>query len=270
MSGPSEGPSRSGRPSRRLPRRLRTAASLLRRLAPRVAAVEDELDALPRLVAAGATCLDVGAKHGAYTLVLADAAGPEGHVVAFEPLPGPRRLLRTARRLLGGGTVETVAAAVAQEDGEGTIGLPVRRGVPVPGRAFLTSSADGLGSNAGWRHTAHATRVVTLDAWCAAADVAHVDLIKVDVEGAEQRVLAGAEHVLRRDRPTLLVELEDRHLGRFGTDARRVFDGLLARGYRAAVLAGDGWRRIGAPSRTRRNHLFWHPDGPHPTLRLTG
>lgn len=250
------------------PARLRAAAGLLRRLAPRLAAVEDELDALPALVQPGDVCLDVGAKHGAYTLVLAEAAGPRGRVVAFEPLAGPRRVLRGGRQLLGGRTVRVIAAAVAARGGRGTIGLPRRRGVPVPGRAFLASAADGLGSNAGWRHRAVPTPLVSVDDWCAAAAVDRVDVIKVDVEGAEQQVLDGARHVLDRSRPTLLVELEDRHLGRFGTDARRVFDGLLAHGYRAAVLAGDGWRRVTAPSDTRRNHLFWHPDGPHPALRL--
>lgn len=250
--------------------RLRAAAGLLRRLAPRIGAVEDELDALPTLVRPGDVCLDVGAKHGAYTLVLAEAAGPHGRVIAFEPLPGPRRVLRSGRRLLGGRTVGVVAAAVAARAGRGTIGLPHRRGLPVPGRAFLASSADGLGSNAGWRHRAVATSLVSVDGWCAAHDVDRVDVIKVDVEGAEQQVLDGAQQVLARSRPTLLVELEDRHLGRFGTDARRVFDGLLTRGYRAAVLAGDGWRRVAAPSTIRRNHLFWHPDGPHAALPLAG
>jgi len=57
----------------RAPRRLRTAAALLRRLAPRIDAIEDELAALPDLIPAGAVCLDVGAKHGAYALMMAAA-----------------------------------------------------------------------------------------------------------------------------------------------------------------------------------------------------
>lgn len=244
-------------------RRIRAAAALLHRLTPHVDAIEDELDALPQLIGAGSTCLDVGAKHGAYTLTMADAAGPSGRVVAFEPLPGPRRVIRSGRRLLGGRGITLVPAAVADGPGHGTIGLPVRRGIPVPGRAFLTSRADGLGSNAGWRHRTLDVELVSLDGWCDVHGITDVDVIKVDVEGAEQHVIDGAARLLERSRPTLLLELEDRHLDRFGTTAAAIVRGLVARGYRAAVLARGRWRAVDAPSTTIRNHLFWHPDGRH-------
>jgi len=246
----------------RAPRRLRTAAALLRRLAPRIDAIEDELAALPDLIVPGSRCLDVGAKHGAYTLAMADAAGPEGRVVAFEPLPGPRRVVRAGRRLLGGRTVDVRSAAVAAASGAGTIGLPVRRGIPVPGRAFLTSHAEGLGSNAGWRHRTIAVPLVSLDDWCEQHAIDDVAAIKIDVEGAEQHVLDGASRLIERDHPMLLVELEDRHLGRFGTTAQKVFDGLVARGYRAWVLERHHWVRRDAVSRRMRNHLFVHRDAP--------
>lgn len=253
----------SAMPRRGPTRRLHGAATLLRRLAPRLAAVEPELDALPHLVDRGDTCLDVGAKHGAYTLAMADAAGSAGRVVAFEPLPGPRRVLRVGRWVLGGRTVTLVGAAVAAVRGRGTIGLPVRRGIPVPGRAFLTSHADGLGSNAGWRHRKLDVPLVDLDGWWTSEATPPVSVIKVDVEGAEQQVLDGASALLERDRPTLLLELEDRHLGRFGTTARSVLDGLVGRGYRAAVLVAGRWQEVAEPSTTLRNHLFVHRDGPH-------
>jgi FkbM family methyltransferase len=244
-------------------RRLRTATALLRRLTPRVDAIEDELDAFPDLVTLGSVCLDVGAKHGAYTLAMADAAGTEGRVVAFEPLPGPRRVIRAGRRLLGGRTVDIVAAAVSAVSGTGTIGLPIRRGIPVPGRAFLTSHADGLGSHAGWRHRTIDVKLVSLDDWCEQHAIDRVTAIKVDVEGAEQQVLDGASRLIERDRPALLVELEDRHLGRFGATAQAVFDGLIARGYRASVLHGRRWVERDTASRTLRNHLFVHRDFVH-------
>lgn len=244
--------------------RLRGLSHLLRYLARRVAAVEPELASLPALIRPGATCLDVGAKHGAYTLVMAGAVGENGHVVAFEPLPNPRRLMRVVRRLLGARHVTIVAAAVADRSGSGRMGLPVRRGIPVPGRAFLSSHAAGLGSNAGWRHRSVAIDLVTLDAVAAEMTANPVHLIKVDVEGAEQLVLHGASALLERDRPTLLLELEDRHLHRFGAAAADIFANLHARGYHAHVLVDHRWARVGQVSDTQRNHLFWHPLGPHP------
>lgn len=246
----------------RAPRRLRAATSLLRRLTPRIHAIEDEIDAFPDLIAPGALCLDVGAKHGAYTLAMAEAAGPQGRVVAFEPLPGPRRVIRAGRRLLDARTVEIVPAAVSAGPGRGTIGLPVRRGIPVPGRAFLTSHAEGLGSNAGWRHRRIDVTLVSLDDWSDEHGTDRVAAMKVDVEGAEQQVLDGASRLIERDRPALLLELEDRHLGRFGTTAQRIFDGLVTRGYRAWVLEGRRWVPRDTVSQRIRNHLFVHRDAP--------
>ncbi len=236
--------------------RLRTAAALLAAAAPRFGPVEDELAVLPRLVRPGDVCLDVGAKHGAYALVLAAASGPAGRVVAFEPLPGPRRVLRVGRRLLGAG-VEVVPAAVAAAPGRAELLLPVRRGRSVPGRTFLADGSVGLGSNAEFRrHRRVPADVTTLDAWWTASAEGRVDVVKIDVEGAEAAVLRGGERMLRARRPILLIELEDRHLDRFGTSAGAILDGLVAAGYRAAVLADGRWREVGAPSTAQRNHLL--------------
>ena len=54
-----------------------------------------------------------------------------------------------------------------------------------------------------------------------------LSLIKIDVQGAEARVLEGAQGTLARNRPVLLVEIDDRALEAFGSSARNV-EGLLA------------------------------------------
>lgn len=104
--------------------------------------------------------------------------------------------------------------------------------------------------------------LVSLDDWCEQHATGQVTAIKVDVEGAEQQVLDGASRLIERDHPAILLELEDRHLGRFGSTAQKVFDGLVARGYRAWVLEGRRWVRCDAVSRRMRNHLFVHRDAP--------
>lgn len=248
-------------PGRRPSRRVAAAARLLARAARRTPVVEPEVVGLAPLVRPGDVCLDVGAKHGLYTAVLAAAAGPAGHVVAFEPLPGPRRVLTTARAITGASTVRVVAAAVSDVEGTDTLALPIRRGLPVPGRAYLTRGALGPGSNAEFRHH-HPVRtdVVTLDAWVARAGLARVDVIKVDVEGAEPAVLAGARATLERWHPTLLLELEARHLARYAPDGDAAAADLLARlaelGYRAWTWDGTRWEPTATVRTDRRNHLL--------------
>ena len=49
---------------------------------------------LARTVRPGSHCLDIGANHGYFTLVMADAAGPNGRVVPVEPTPRLTEMLR--------------------------------------------------------------------------------------------------------------------------------------------------------------------------------
>lgn len=258
---PSDGADLRRRPRMRASRRLALVHAVLLRAARVTDVVEPEIIGLRTVVRPGDVCLDIGAKHGLYTAVLADSVGPDGRVVAVEPLPGPRRVLRGARSLLGAHTVTVVAAAAGDVSGPSTIALPMRAGIPVPGRAFLTSGATGLGSNTEFAHHRWlATTVVRIDDLVAEHDLARVDVIKIDVEGAEAAVIAGATTSIGRWSPTLLVEVEARHLARYATDgalaAHAILDGLAARGYRAFTWDGRHWEPTATIHPDRRNHLF--------------
>lgn len=58
-----------------------------------------------------------------------------------------------------------------------------------------------------------------------------VDFIKIDVQGAEALVIAGAREVLARYRPTLWVEVDDLALRRMGSDATSICEALIDAGY---------------------------------------
>lgn len=126
--------------------------------------------------------LDVGANVGHVTAAYRRAF-PRAHIVAFEAAPAAARDLRA--RVAGDARTEVVEAAVAAEDGvEATFHV-----TPLVGTSSLRRP---LGE------TSEELRVTTcsLDAWCARAGIDHVDVLKVDVEGAELEVLAGAAGLL--------------------------------------------------------------------------
>ena len=78
----------------------------------------------------------------------------------------------------------------------------------------------------------------------------------MDIEGAEARLLQGARTTLATLRPVLMLELEDRHLARFGATVAEIVDALGADGYAARTWdRARGWvpRR---PDDGRRNVLF--------------
>lgn len=220
---------------------------------------EDEILGLCRVVAPGAVCVDVGANYGLYTHALSWVVGRAGRVHGIEPLPGPFRTLVTSAAVLGAGNVQPHRVALGARTAPGLLSVPVRRGLPVHGRAFLITGASDHGPNVEFT-TARAVPVdvITLDEWCEREEVGRVDFLKVDVEGAEFAVLVGGTATLAAHRPTLLLEIEERHTRKYGHDAAEVVDWLAERGYRMHRWLDRGWRAISQLSGATRNYLFVH------------
>ncbi|GGH17223.1 hypothetical protein GCM10007036_18510 [Alsobacter metallidurans] len=107
-----------------------------------------------------------------------------------------------------------------------TLFVPVKEGRVIDTRASLEAEA-----NPGYSLVAQPTPVRRLDAW----RLDDVAVIKIDVEGHEAAVLAGARETILRNRPALVVEIEERHHpGRSSS----IVDDLVANGYRAHYIEG--------------------------------
>jgi FkbM family methyltransferase len=180
--------------------------------------------ALARTVRPGWHCLDVGANHGYYTLVMADAAGPEGRVAPVEPTPRLVELLRQTLDVNGFPGVDIVAKAASNADGEMLqLVIPARR-----------SMNARLGDEVGDTDEVVGVESVTIDS--ITRDWPRVDLIKIDVEGAEERVWQGMQRTIV-DHPELVIALEvnvDRY------DDSRGFLGLIeGAGFRLRYIDFD-------------------------------
>ena len=156
----------------------------------------------------GATVLDLGAHLGLFSVAMARAVGDAGRVFAFEPAPGVRKALQQTVRLNG-------CQEIIEVRHEAIGG--------VAGRAALVSGTGPL-SNAGRLDARSADRllgqlvdVVTVDAFTAARDL-RVDCMKIDVEGSEFDVLAGARATIARDRPAIALEVHPSLLAAAGRD----------------------------------------------------
>ena len=242
------------------PRRAhRTAfvAGALRWAATRYSFVEDEVSGLGEVVRTGDVCLDVGAEYGLYTWTLAALAGPTGHVHSVEPLPGPARWLSFTARALGCDNVTVHHAALGAAAGTGVLDLPIRRGLPVHGRAFLATSASGKGPNSEFRSSRLVpTDVLTVDGLVSRYGIDKVGFIKADVEGAELAVLSGAGETLRTHRPSVMLEIEDRHLEKYGATASAVAGHLRDLGYRMRRWRDGTWVDVERVTIDCRNYLF--------------
>ncbi|WP_166427514.1 FkbM family methyltransferase [Nonomuraea mesophila] len=156
--------------------------------------------------------------------------------------------------MLGAHNVQVTNAALGSSSGWQRLNLPYRFGLPIHGWAHLQEGLKHPG-----RFTATRTLevpVYTVDLVCELRAISRVDFIKMDVEGFEPEVLKGAERTIERHRPTLLMEIEDRHLGKYGRTPADVAEWLAERGYRMHVRRGRRWSRTDAVGAARRNYLF--------------
>jgi FkbM family methyltransferase len=151
--------------------------------------------ALARRLRPGWHCLDIGANHGYYTLIMADAVGREGRVVPVEPTPRLADLLRRTLDVNGFPTVAVAPEAASDTDGE-TLQLVI------PPRRSMNAR---LSQVAGPTDAVVDVETVTVDTLT--REWPRVDLIKIDVEGAEESVWRGMQRTIA-DNPGLVVILE--------------------------------------------------------------
>jgi FkbM family methyltransferase len=150
---------------------------------------------LARIVTAGMTVIDVGANFGYYTLLMADAVGPAGQVLAVEPNPATVSLLRETISL-NGYADRTVIVPQALSDKEGSALLFCPHGEPK--NALLVPHRDYPGG------TTIEISTTSLDN--VAEKSGKVDLIKIDAEGAEIAIVRGMQKLIHRDKPKLVLE----------------------------------------------------------------
>lgn len=188
----------------------------LRYLRPRMAGVDPALLRLAaEVVHPGDVVWDIGANLGLFSFAAAVAAGANGHVLAIEPDALLVRMLRrSAANNHGHATVEVLPAAVSNDVGVARFHIARRN------RA--TSHLEGFGtSQTGGIRTTELVPTVTLD-WLAER-FPMPDVIKIDVEAAEMKVLAGGATVLRA-RPIVICEVA-------GENAAPAGELLAANGY---------------------------------------
>jgi FkbM family methyltransferase len=192
----------------------------------------------------GAVAIDAGAYIGRHTLAFARAVGPHGRVVAIEPLSANFQLLEGNVVSNGYCQVHCVECALGA----------------TPGRAQLRYSRESSTATCDLRRATLAGQMrvarvpqQTLDDVLANLQIEHIDLLKIDVEGAELPVLTGAQQTLAHNPGVvLIVEL---HGG--PSCAEPVLQWLIEHGYHVEDVSDQARRfaiaRRTAPGKSRKS-----------------
>lgn len=222
---------------------------------------EDDIKFLRQLVQPGETVVDIGANHGVYALTLARKVGPSGQVWAFEPASATAELLTAGSDLNGTPWLHVLQQALSDREGSAWL--------QTPGQSELNSLADAA-ADAVSQGPGEVVPVTTLDHCLDRWGWTSVDLLKMDAEGEEDRILKGGARFFQELSPLVMFEVKAgvdlnlelvEHFAELGYQCFRLIPGLnllapvamdqhvdgfllnlyAAKPDRVALLAGAGW-----------------------------
>lgn len=146
--------------------------------------------AIQRYLSPGDTFIDAGANIGFFTVVGANIVGPQGRVAAVEMIDETAAILRRHIAINDLHNVMLIEQALSERAGEEIVAhLPIDH---VGQATLLAETLDGA--------TTREIRVTTTTLDTIAAHYARIDLMKIDLEGAEAMALAGGREMLQRTR----------------------------------------------------------------------
>ncbi len=188
-----------------------------------------------KLLGPGMTVIDVGANCGQYTLLAARAVGESGAVHSFEPVPGTFKILKENVELNHCRNVTLNQVALWHEATALSLG----------GNQVETVGSGGFSAGLA-ANNPHVARVkaIRFDDYVRERNLERIDLIKMDIEGAEPFMLEGARESIERFHPTFLMEVNREALSRMNWTPERLWEWMRARGWRAFEI-GPSPRRSG-------------------------
>ncbi|MEZ5503146.1 MAG: FkbM family methyltransferase [Halioglobus sp.] len=198
--------------------------------------LEPEMRLLPLLVKQRDRVIDVGGNRGVYTYHLCRLGAA---VEVFEPNENCQSVLSSWAAHNSGVTLHPVA--LSSQPGSACLHIPVDdAGVEHDSSASLDGARGG-------RARDQAVLLRTLDSY----GFNQVSLIKIDVEGHESSVIAGAGATLAASRPALLVEIERRHIAK---PVQAVFEQIRQLDYHGFFLCNHRLTTLDDFDESRHQH----------------
>jgi FkbM family methyltransferase len=166
----------------------------------------------------GMTVIDVGADTGYYTLLFAKRVGRVGRVIAFEPIPSAREALKRNISLNNYTNITVCDFALYSSNSSTVLEAPRQVSRINPRKTKNEKNCIQI-----------QTRI--FDECVPELKVRGIDLVKIDVEGAELDVLHGMKDSLERCHPALLIEVHPIYLGYFDCGTKDLLKFLDAMEY---------------------------------------
>ncbi len=186
---------------------------------------------IERFVQPNFVLIDVGAQIGYLTLVMATSANRSARVISFEPQSSNVERFQENMRLNNVTNVELITAAVSSASGTIRLYLSTDNNA---GTHSTISSDPNVGADF------EEVPATTLDETVDAMGLSAVDLVKVDVEGAELEVIEGAINTIASLKPTFIIELSEAIQQSRGYSTVQFKSMMSANGYASYLIRDNG------------------------------
>lgn len=181
-------------------------------------------------ISEGQTVFDIGAHKGGYLYFICKLAGVNGRVFAFEPQLQLYNYLTDIKLAMHWRNLQHEFMALSDSKGMVTLYIPANKHDSSSPGATIVSHPE--------RHDLRTqeVRTETLDNYCKENEL-KPDFLKIDVEGNELNVFKGAVNTLKKYKPKILFECEERHIGK--EKVLETFQFLKDLGYRGFFIKND-------------------------------
>lgn len=161
--------------------------------------------------------VDIGANLGEITLNSAKITGENGRVYSFEPGKNNFKKLQRNVSLNNHKNISVYNCAIGDRIGFGN--------------EFVRDEFNSGMNTVDFSSEKGEFTVITLDHFIEANKIEKLNLIKIDTEGFEQKVLAGGENTIKKFKPVLFIEIDDKYLKRNNTSPVELLNNIKRLGY---------------------------------------
>ena len=185
---------------------------------------EPELLIVKNFISHGDVVVDIGANFGQWSVKLSNYVGPNGRVISFEPIDYTYRVLLVVLKIFDCRNVIPIKKAIANIEMDCEMCVPVsRHGTLSTGQAYLNTTRDKFSPSIFFpKSENHLVKTSPLDSYIDYLDGFKLSLIKIDVEGAEIKVLEGAKSLILAHRPIIVCEVNPAFVGRVSGSIKEI------------------------------------------------
>lgn len=196
---------------------------------------EDQLLLMEKLVDSDSVFIDAGANQGEFSVAAARII-KHGQVIALEPVAEYRDRLLENSRINNFGNIRVITAALGDREGS----LPIFDRPDNFEDGTRNEGLPSLFSSESRRHARELVAVRRLDDVLKEFGIARVDLIKLDIEGAEWMALRGAVDTIAVHRPKLILEIGRETCRAAGYEPEAFVGWLMGQKYRIEKIVEHG------------------------------